>query len=246
MKTFCLIALMVVTAGAAAHAQTNISAAPQPLRLVNIYSDSAYLDGIGHTVTNRGNVRVNYPDMNLTCALLIAELPESGGRISHIVAETNVVIDATDSKGQPIHATSDRAVYVYTVQNGVTNETITLTGNSQPQIVIPEGTNIADVIIWDRANRGYRCNGNFHSILNLNDAPKGTNSPPATTNAFAAPKINLPTGADTNFPPGKLDLIPPGKPGSSYPQPVPPGTIENIDGNNLPNRSVPARSGGGF
>ena len=96
MKTFCLIALMVVTAGAAAHAQTNISAAPQPLRLVNIYSDSAYLDGIGHTVTNRGNVRVNYPDMNLTCALLIAELPESGGRISHIVAETNGVIDATD------------------------------------------------------------------------------------------------------------------------------------------------------
>ena len=30
-----------------------------------------------------------------------------------------------------MHATGDKAVYDYSVQNGVTNETVTLTGNPQ-------------------------------------------------------------------------------------------------------------------
>ena len=33
--------------------------------------------------------------------------------MTNIVAETNVVIDATDDKGQKMHATGDKAVYVY-------------------------------------------------------------------------------------------------------------------------------------
>ena len=87
--------------------------------------------------------------MKLTCALLVADLPQSGGRLNHIVAETNVVIDAKDDEGQPIHATSDKTVYDYNVQNGVTNETVTLTGNPQPQVKTYQGTfvstNWADV-----------------------------------------------------------------------------------------------------
>ena len=34
---------------------------------------------------------------------------------------------------------------IYNVQDGVTNETVTLTGNPQAQVVVPEGTNAADV-----------------------------------------------------------------------------------------------------
>jgi len=221
MKTFCLIAVMAVAAGLAARAQSNTNAAPPLLRITDIYSDSADFDWLGHTATSRGNVRVIALDMNLTCMLLIADLPQSGGRLSHVVAETNVVLDAKDSKGQPIHATGDRAVYIYNVENGVTNETVTLTGNPQPQVIAYQGTfvstNRADIIIWDRANKGFHSTGNIHSTYGPVSA--GTNALAVVTNELTATKINLPPGADTNFPPGKLDLVPPDHPGNSVPQP---------------------------
>jgi lipopolysaccharide export system protein LptA len=189
MKTLCLIAMMVVGACTAARAQSNTNAAPQMLRLTDIYSDSADFDGNGHTVTNRANVRVIASDMKLTCALLITELPESGGRLSHIVAETNVVIDVTDSKGQSVHATGDKAVYNYKVENGVTNDTVTLTGNPQPQVENAQGTMAADVIVWDRANNSYRFIGNYHAVGRQTfGGVADTNLPPKTTNNLAAPK----------------------------------------------------------
>ena len=201
--------MMAVAAGLATHAQSNTNAATPLLRVTDIYSDSADFDWLGHTATNRGNVRVIAPDMKLTCALLIADLPQSGGGLNHVVAETNVVLDAKDSNGKPIHATGDRAVYVYSVENGVTNATITLTGNPQPQVVIPEGTIVADVIVWDLASKSYHFFGNYHMVSHQDlGGVTSTNSPPATTNGLAAPKINLPPGADTNFPPGALDLVP--------------------------------------
>jgi lipopolysaccharide export system protein LptA len=199
MKMFCLIALMAVTAGVAARAQSNTNAAPQLLRVTDIHSDSADFDGNGHTITYHDNVRVSNPDMKLTCALLIADLPQSGGHVSHIVAETNVVIDATDSKGQTVHATSEKADYIYNVQNGVTNDTVTLTGNPQPQVEIAQGTNTADIIIWDRANNHYRFIGNFHFSPNRNGEPAGTNAPAATTNNLTAPITNSPPGTIENI-----------------------------------------------
>jgi len=211
MKTFCLIALMAIAAGTAARAESNTNAAPPLLRVTDIYSDSADFDLLGRTATNRGNVRVLSADMKLTCALLIAELPQSGGRLNHVVAETNVVLDAKDSKGQPVHATGDRAVYVYSVENGVTNDTITLTaftGNPQPRVEVSEGTTTADVIIWDRANNSYHWLGNYHFQPKSDGALAETNAP-ATTNIFATSKMNFPPGTDTNYPPGALDLVPP-------------------------------------
>ncbi len=209
MKTLCLIALLAAAAGMTARAQPDTNAAPELLRVTDIHADSAYFDGNGHQATYCGNVRVIASGMKLTCALLVADLPQSGGRLSHVVAETNVVIDAKDSKGQTMHATGEKAVYNYDVQNGVTNETVTLTGNPQPQVEIPEGTNSADVIIWDRANNGYRWIGNYHFSQNQNGAPTGTNAPAAMTNEASATHIHLPPEADTNFPPGTLDLVPP-------------------------------------
>jgi len=199
---------MAVTAGTAARAQPETNAAPQLLRVTHIDSDSADFDMNAHTAVYRGNVRVSDPDMKLACEWLVVDLPQSGGHVNHILAETNLVIDATDAKGQTVHATGDKAVYIYSVQNGVTNETVTLTGNPQPQVEIAQGTNVADVIIWDRANNSYRCSGNYHFSPKLTSVPAGTNATQAATNELTATKINLPAGADTNFPPGKLDLVP--------------------------------------
>jgi lipopolysaccharide export system protein LptA len=191
MKTSFLIALMAAAAGTAVRAQLNNSTPPELQHLTDIYADgSADFDGIGHTVTYRDNVCVSNAEIKLTCALLVADLPQSGGRLSHIVAETNVVIDAKDDEGHPIHATSDKTVYDYNVQNGVTNITVTLTGNPQPQVITHQGTffstNWADVIIWDRASRGFRFIGNIHS--SYGPMPAETNAPAATTNEPAAPK----------------------------------------------------------
>jgi len=223
MKTLCLIAMMAVTAGLAARAQSNTNAAPQLMRMMDIHADSADFDGNGHTVTYHGNVRVNNPDTKLTCAQLVADLTESGGRPTHIVAETNVVIDSTDDKGQTTHVTSDKAVYDYNVQNGVTNETVTLTGNPQPQVENAQGTMVADVIIWNRASNGYQFKGNYHMVSRQNPGVvTDTNSPPAMTNELTETKTKLPPGTDTNFPPGKLDLVPPGHAGSPWPNPIPP------------------------
>jgi lipopolysaccharide export system protein LptA len=202
MKMLFLIALMAVAAGTAARAQLNNSAPPELQHLTDIYAAAgADLDGIGHTLTYRDNVCVSNADIKLTCALLVADLPQSGGRLSHIVAETNVVIDAKDDEGHPIHATSDKAVYDYSVQNGVTNITVTLTGNPQPQVIAYQGTfvvtNWADVFIWNRATKGFSSIGNYHSSSGPVSA--GTNAPPSATNALSAPKTNLPPGTIDNI-----------------------------------------------
>jgi lipopolysaccharide export system protein LptA len=180
-----------------ASATTNSPAVPPPPHApTQIYSDSADFDLNGHQAVHRGHVRVDDPEMKLTCSQLVADVPPAGGHPNHIVAETNVVIDFTDTKGQTNHATSNKAVYIYNVQDGVTNETVTLTGgNPQPQMENALGTQAGDVIIWNRANTNthIRILGNYHMIShqNLNGATADTNSPPAKT----------------NFPPGTIENI---------------------------------------
>jgi lipopolysaccharide transport protein LptA len=160
---------------------------PAPHAPTRIDSDSADFDLNGRQAVYYGNVRVDDPRMKLTCAQLTVDLPPTGGRINHIVAETNVVIDATDEKGATNHVTSDKAVYDYNMQGAVTNETITLTGN--PQIVNAQGTNTAEKIIWDRAN-GHVHETNPHmSGQNLGSAMGETNSAAAGTNNLSALKL---------------------------------------------------------
>lgn len=151
--------------------------APAPTQ---IDSDSADFDLNGRQAIYIGHVRVDDPRMKLICARLTVDLPPTGGRINHIVAETNVVIDATDEKGATNHATCDKAVYDYDVQGLVTNETITLTGS--PQIVNAQGTNTADEIIWDRAN------GHVHE-KNPHMSGENLDGDGANTNGLPAPKL---------------------------------------------------------
>ena len=119
--------------------------------------------------------------MKLTCEDLTADLPQEGGRINHIVAETNVIVDFTDEKGQTMHATGDKMVYNYVVQNGATNETVTLTGN--PELENAQGKSTGDVIVWDRVRNHLDITNPkivFHQ--NINGVTTDTNLPPATAN----------------------------------------------------------------
>ena len=181
MKRFCLIAL-AVGCSLLARAQTNTTGTlPTARGPTLISSASADFDLAGHEATYHGHVRVDDPQMKLACEQLIADVPQAGGHVSHIVAETNVVIDFTDNKGQTNHATGDKAVYVYQEQGGMTNETITLTGN--PQMENAQGTMAGDVIVWDRQNNHLSAlNQRMVFRQNLSGGMTDTNAPPAKTN----------------------------------------------------------------
>jgi len=181
MKRYSLV-IMAVLGGLMVRAQTNapgVPSAPRAPTLIN--SDRGDFDLNGHEAIYRGHVRVDDPQMKLTCERLVADMPQAGGRPNRIVAETNVVIDFTDEKGQTNHATGDQAVYVYAESGGVTNETVTLTGNPKTQNA--QGTQAGDVIILDRVNNKIHFD-NPHMIFrqNLNGAATDTDSPPAKTN----------------------------------------------------------------
>ncbi|MFZ0828811.1 MAG: LptA/OstA family protein [Verrucomicrobiia bacterium] len=197
MKRFCLI---VLAAGSSllAQAQTNTTGTlPTARGPTLISSASADFDLAGHEATYHGRVRVDDPQMKLACEQLIADVPQAGGHVNHIVAETNVVIDFTDNKGQTNHATGDKAVYIYEEEGGVTNETITLTGN--PQIDNVQFTLTGDVIVWDRQNNHLSAsNQKMVSHQNLSGLMSETNSPPpppppAKTNAPPEPAGNANT-----------------------------------------------------
>jgi lipopolysaccharide transport protein LptA len=143
VKILCAIATIALMSFGL-RAQTNLPATNSVPRVTHIDSDRADFDLNAHTATYRGNVHVTDPQMNLTCAYLIADLPEAG-HINHIVAETNVVIDLMQSN-EMAHATGEMAVYDYAVKNGVTNETVTLTGN--PTLKDARGMSRGDAIIW--------------------------------------------------------------------------------------------------
>jgi lipopolysaccharide export system protein LptA len=150
MKRFCLLAFTAL-GGLLLPAQTNVTgtlATPRGATLIS--SASADFDLGGREATYHGQVRVDDPQMQLVCEKLIADVPQSGGHVNHIVAETNVVINFLDDKGRTNHATCDKAVYVYAIQGGTTNETVTLTGN--PRMENDQGTLTGDVIVWDRLN----------------------------------------------------------------------------------------------
>ena len=176
MKKIYLIALLLA-AGEISRAQTNAVAAPPPRAPTIINSDRADFDLVARRAFYYGNVHVDDPQMKLTCAKMVADLPPDGGHINRIVAETNVVIDFLDEKGDKYHVTSDKAVYAYSVENTMTNETVTFTGS--PKVVTAEGTISCEPLIWDRAKGHFKFGGGYQMILNQNlNGGGGTNSLP--------------------------------------------------------------------
>jgi lipopolysaccharide transport protein LptA len=120
-----------------------------------IFSDHFDFDSKSRTAVYAGNVRVIDPRMKLTCDTMTGQIGDSTNRFRHVVAEGNVVIDAVDNEGRPVHATSGKAIYDYRADNSLTNETVELTVD--PRVV--QGTNsvnsktntiTAKTIVWDR------------------------------------------------------------------------------------------------
>jgi len=195
---FHRLVVITVLGGLMVHAQTNTPGAlPTPRAPMFIHADSADFDLNGHQGIWRWHVRVDDPQMKLACEQLVADMPPAGGRPNRIVAETNVVIDFTDTKGQTNHATGDKAVYTYQEQGGATNETLTLTGDPQPQVENAQGLQAGDVIIWNRENTNshIRITGNYHmvSYQKPGEVMTDTNSPV--------------TVVKTNFPAGMIENI---------------------------------------
>jgi lipopolysaccharide export system protein LptA len=123
-----------------------------------IQSDAGQFFLKSNVFVYRGSVRVDNPQMKLTCQLLTVEAPKvDSGKFNRATAETNVVIDWTDDKG-PNHATADKAVYTYALTNTAaapethwaTNAFVVLTGN--PVVTNVDGTYRSDPIVWDRIN----------------------------------------------------------------------------------------------
>ena len=199
------MAWLVLAAGGWLHAQTNVTDVPKPTRAPTVItSERADFDLAGRRAVYRGNVRVDDPQMELTCEELTADLPQSGGHIDHLVALTNVVMDSVDDKGQTNHATSDKAIYDYNVVNGVTNETVTLTGNAK----VKNGQNwmTGEPITWDQVNHSIHAE-NQKMILYQNAATTlvNTNAPAVKTNSPAG-VVDLPV-TKTNFPPGTIQNV---------------------------------------
>jgi lipopolysaccharide export system protein LptA len=126
-------------------------AKPHPPTAIN--SDSADFDLNIHQAIYRGHVLVVDPQVRMTCAWMLVDLPASGEHLNHVVAATNVVIDFVDQKGQTNHVTAAKAVYDYKVVNAVTNETVTFTG--KPVVEMPTMTIYSEPLVWDRAANKY-------------------------------------------------------------------------------------------
>jgi lipopolysaccharide export system protein LptA len=120
-------------------------------------------------------VLVADPKIRLKCEQLVVDLPEAGQHLSHVAAETNVVIDFTDEKGAAYHVTAANAVYSYNVLNATTNEAIVLTG--APKVETADATITSEPLTWDRTT-GHFIFSNPHMISRQNLGGEGTNASP--------------------------------------------------------------------
>ena len=154
MKT--ILILLLAVCASAGWAQTGASLPKiAPAQKTEIWSKSGYYDNNTREQVFLGEVRVVDPKITMTCERLVVNVPEAGQRLSHLTAETNVVINFVDekSKDQKYHVTAALAVYSYGVVNSVTNETITFTGlpGKPPMVDTAQGTISSEPLVWDRA-----------------------------------------------------------------------------------------------
>lgn len=171
--------LLAGSCGLAVWAQTNspvLAPAPKPAEdATDIGSDQLGFDGVRKLVYS-GNVWVTNSQGKLTCERLTIDLPTSGGEHpTNIVAETNVVVDSFDKKGQPQRITADMAIYTYNVVQAVTNEFIVFTNN--PKFKNDQFWQTGDSIIYDCQTRGIQIK-NPVTHINPTHGTGGTNSSP--------------------------------------------------------------------
>ncbi|MEY4384765.1 MAG: hypothetical protein RLY20_48 [Verrucomicrobiota bacterium] len=147
----------------------------------HIDAKSVRVDLKSRTAIYREKVKVDDPRVSMTCEFLTAKLPDKGNRVDSIIAETNVVILIPD-KGATNYATADRAVYTYSIETGVTNELLELSGS--PVLTSPQGKTTGTKLIWDIAKEVLT--GEDIHMVYRNPGASSTNS--VGTNAVSEPK----------------------------------------------------------
>jgi lipopolysaccharide export system protein LptA len=167
-----LIFLLMTGLAGWAQAQTNAPAAKAPTQ---INSDAADFDMGTRQAVYRGHVKVIDPQVKLSCEWLVVDLPAAGEHLSHVLADTNVVIDFTDAKGQTYHVTAAKAVYAYKVAGGETNETVTFTGS--PKVETTQSTIESEPMIWDRIRNRFTFIGPKMISREGLEKLNGTNAP---------------------------------------------------------------------
>jgi lipopolysaccharide transport protein LptA len=210
VKTFCIFAalnfsVMLLSAQTNTNAEVSVTISNKTAVSTNnlstqivIQSDSWDFDLETKQAVYHGHVRVKDPQLKLTCEQLTADLPANGGHPHRIVAETNVVVDVTNTDHQVLHITSDKAVYIYNMQNGVTNETVTFTGHAKAEY--PQYTLTGEPIYWDFVNKRLHAD-NEKTILRQSEnlLKVATNSPPETT-SIPPKSISNTNNSATNAP----------------------------------------------
>ena len=150
-----ILALVTTNRPSSSPATNQPDPANQPRTPLTIESTGPLIiDMINHWATYSDNVHVTDGQTKLTCEWLKADFSAIGDQINqptNIVAETNVVVDYIDPKGQKGRALGNKAVYEFQVLNGVTNETVTLTGNlpkNPPEVL--QGPNYTNRLIGSK------------------------------------------------------------------------------------------------
>lgn len=178
-----ILATLAAALCGTALAQTNMAAlgtaaatnAPTARTQTEINADTAEFDLNTRQAVYRGHVNVEDPQAKMTCGQLTLDLPAAGAHLNRVVAETNVVIDFKDEKGQKYHVTSAKAVYSYKVEGSKTNETVTFTGN--PRVETAQSIIESEPMVWDRAKNKFRFfNPRMISTEGINKLT-GTNGP---------------------------------------------------------------------
>jgi lipopolysaccharide export system protein LptA len=160
-------------------AQTNAPAQTPPEPKTEISSDTFHFDGIKNQMIYLGHVFVtDNVKAKLHCEQLTVDLPPDFGHPTNIVAETDVVIDMLDEKGQTNHITADKAVYIYSVVNAVTNEVVTFTGgNPTPKVENPQFTATGDPLVLNLVTKQFS-GLNYRTFFKQPPTSgNGTNSP---------------------------------------------------------------------
>jgi lipopolysaccharide transport protein LptA len=208
MKYLCSL-LLILAAGVMLNAQTNPaapeSATPAPALVAptnaaarvrpptEIHSTSGEFNLKSNVFVYTENVRVDDPQMKLTCDLLTVAAPKlTQGKFNQAVADGHVVIDWQDEKGQPNHATANRAVYTYSITNTVTNAIVELTGNAI--VTNTQITVVGEPIIWNRLDGRISYTNGFTKVHQAGpDAPN-------LFEGFSTSKTNTPKPAPAASP----------------------------------------------
>lgn len=181
-------------ATAAAGALTKSNASPAFVSgSIEIFADRSEFDIRRNVIVYQGNVRAVEPKMTLVCEQLTVKVPRKGERVESILAETNVVVDLTDEKGQKVRGTGDKAVYTFKATTTETNEVVELHGS--PLLDTDQGTLAGDVITYDRVSGKVRATNQRMVVRQdltggTNKTHAATNRPPAGMNPRPGPPPN--------------------------------------------------------